>query len=212
MTKKQQTITVWLIVAAIIGLVVLIAVLGSRASTSSSPIPEVTSADHISGPITAKAVLVEYSDFQCPACAAYQPIVKQLQQEFGDKLALVYREYPLRQTHKSAQIAAQAAEAADKQGKFWSYHDMLFDRQTSWPQALNVEQTFVDYAKELGLDTAKFSSDYNSQAVKDRIEVDVKSGDTANIPGTPTFYLNGTRINPQSFNEFKSLIDSSLAS
>lgn len=207
MTKTQKRLTVWTIVAVVIGFIVYVAILGARSSTSSSTIPAVTASDHVSGPPTAKAVLIEYSDFQCPACGAYAPIVRQVKQQYGDKLALVYREFPLRQTHKYAQLAAQAGEAAAQQGKFWEYHDLLFERQASWPQTLNVKQTFVDYAKELGLDETKFNTDFDSQAVKDRINVDVASGTAAKIPGTPTFFLNGQRINPQSYNDFKDAID-----
>lgn len=207
MTRTQKRITVWTIVAVVVGLIVYVAILGARSSTSSSTIPAVTASDHVSGPLTAKAVLIEYSDFQCPACGAYAPIVRQVKQQYGDKLALVYREFPLRQTHKYAQLAAQAGEAAAQQGKFWEYHDLLFERQASWPQAMNVKQTLVDYAKELGLDETKFSADFDSQAVKDRINIDVASGTAAKIPGTPTFFLNGQRINPQSYNDFTTAID-----
>jgi len=210
MTRTQKRITVWTITAAVLALIIYFAVLGARSTSSTSTIPAVSSNDHVLGPVSANVVLIEYSDFQCPACAAFEPIVQQVKQQYGDKLALVYREFPLRQTHKYAQLAAQAAEAADKQGKFWQYHEVLFDRQASWPQAMNVKQTFIDYAKELGLDEAKFTADFDSKAVKDRINVDVSSGDAANIPGTPTFFLNGTRINPQSYSDFKNAIDALL--
>jgi protein-disulfide isomerase len=212
MTSTQKQITAWTISAAVLALIIFVAVWGARSSTSSSGVPAVTEVDHVLGSRTAKAVLIEYSDFQCPACAAYEPILQQLKQQYGDDMAIVYRQFPLRQTHRFAQAASQASEAADLQGKFWEFHDLLFERQSSWSQALNIKEAMVGYAKELGLDGAKFTADYDSQQVKDRIDIDVASGNAADIPGTPTFFLNGERLNPQSFNDFKNAIDTLLAS
>lgn len=212
MVKSQKTILAWSVTVVVIGLIVVLGVIGSRSSQTSGQISPVSSSDHVVGPTNAKAVLIEYSDFQCPACSAFEPIVKQLKNKYGDNLAVVYREFPLRQTHRYAQPAAQAAEAAALQGKFWEYHDLLFDRQNSWSQALDVKQVFVDYAKELELDVTKFTADFDSQAVKDRIDLDVASGTAANIPGTPTFFLNGQRISPSSLEDFQKAIDPVLSS
>lgn len=212
MMKSQKTILAWSVTVVVIGLIVVLGVIGSRSSQTSGQIPAISSSDHVVGPTNAKAVLVEYSDFQCPACGAVEPIVKQLKNKYGDKLAVVYREFPLRQTHRYAQPAAQAAEAADLQGKFWEYHEILFDRQSSWSQSINAKQAFVGYAKEIGLDTTKFTADFDSQAVKDRIDLDVASGTAANIPGTPTFFLNGQRISPSSLEDFQKAIDPLLTS
>ncbi len=188
-----------------LGLIVWLFIAAGGGSASTVPAPDAT--DHASGPLTAPAVLIEYSDFQCPACGQYEPIVEQLQKQFGSKLTLVYREYPLRQLHQYAQTAAQAAEAANLQNKFWDFHDLLFSRQSSWSQSLDVRPVLIGYAEELKLDVAKFTTDLDSQAVKDRIERDVTTGTAARIPGTPTFFLNGKQIvSPGSYDAFAQLI------
>lgn len=175
-------------------------------------VPAMSDTDHISGNRTAAAVLIEYADFQCPACAQYQSILNQLKDTYGDRLAVVYRHYPLPQ-HQYAQLAAQAAEAADKQGQFWPMHDLLFDRQTSWSQSLNAKPIFIDYAKQLGLNVEQFTADLESQSIKDRIKTDVNSGNAARLPGTPSFFFNGKAVtNPTGLNSFTTLIDNALQS
>ncbi len=212
--KKQErtkTIVTWSIVGiALVGIIALVMVTRSG-NTTSGPVAPVTSADHIQGATTAPAILIEYSDFECPACGAFYPMVKNLQKKYGDKLTVVYRNYPLTQLHPYAQLAAQAAEAANLQGKFWEMHDLLFSRQTTWPTDSNVKQDFIDYAKELSLDTTKFSSDLESTTVKDRVQRDIDSGNVINIQGTPTFFLNGKQLtNPSSEDAFAKLIDAAL--
>ena len=153
----------------------------------------------------AKVVLTEYSDFQCPACKAYYPYVKQLSQEFKN-LAIVYRNFPLSQ-HANAWPAAQAAHAAGKQGKFWEMHNMLFDNQDTWAKSASPELIFDAYAKTLGLDMAKFQADFNSSETKTKIQTDYTSG-VNEIDGTPTFFLNNQKIqNPQNYDEFRSIIE-----
>ncbi|MEK7590144.1 MAG: thioredoxin domain-containing protein [Patescibacteria group bacterium] len=168
----------------------------------------VSATDWMKGGKEAKIILVEYSDFQCPACAAYYPFVKQLTQDFGDKLQIVYRHFPLRQIHKNADASAYAAEAAGRQGKFWEMHDMIFDNQSEWANKYSVEETFVNYATALGLDIEKFKSDIDSKEVKDKVENDYLSGIRSNVNATPTFFLNGKKIlNPRSYDEFKTIIN-----
>ena len=155
---------------------------------------EVTATDHVLGNPDASVTLVEYSDFQCPACAGYHPVVKQVMETYGDRVRFIYRHYPLRQIHPNAALAAAAAEAANEQGKFWEMHDLLFARQRSWSDNINVKGTFSDYAEELGLNKDTFSSAMGSDAVKDRIATDEASGNRLSISGTPTFFLNGEKL------------------
>ncbi len=211
--ERTKQIVTWSIVGlVVVGIVALIIASRGPAGSGSSSVAAVTDQDHVQGPRTAKAVVIEYSDLQCPACGAYYPIMKGLQQKYGDKLALVYRHYPLTQLHQYAQLAAQASEAANLQGKFWEMHDLLFERQDSWPQAKNVRQTMIDYATELKFDVAKFTTDLDSSVVKDRVNRDVSSGNAVGISGTPTFFLNGTKLtNPGSADAFSKLIDAQLA-
>jgi len=183
----------WLIgIIGTIGLIFGLAQLGGGPTESAvSAALTINDQDHVMGESTAPVTLVEYSDFQCPACAYYFPILKEVKEKAGAKLRVVYRHFPLRQTHKYAQIAAQAAVAAGNQGKFVEMHDILFDRQRSWPLATDVTKTMKDYAAELELDAARFAEDLDSSATKDRVERDVTSGTSLRLLGTPTFYLNG---------------------
>lgn len=159
------------------------------------------------GSASPSATLVEYSDFQCPACKAYQPLVKTLIEKHKDKVKLVYRHYPLAQ-HKHAQIAAYYAEAAGMQGKFFEMHDKLFAGQTDWEKLNNPEQTFQNYGKDLKLDVVKLKKDAASSAAKDSVSKDLASGTAAGVEGTPTFFINGKKISsPQSIEEFEKLLE-----
>ncbi len=172
----------------------------------------VTAADHVRGNPMSRITLVEYSDFQCPACGAYYPILKQLDGEYGNRIQSVYRNFPLSQIHKHAFLAAQAAEAAGKQGKFFEMHDLLFEHQTEWPDSANVRDVFLSYADQLKLDRKQFEKDMDSAEVKAKIDADQKSGIRSGIQGTPTFFLNGKKIDsPRSYDEFKQLIDKTLS-
>ena len=158
-----------------------------------------------------KAVLVEFSDFQCPACAIYYPLVKQLKAEFGDKLGVVYRHFPLRNIHKNADLAARASEAALNQDKFWEMHDMIFENQKEWSTSNNALSLFTNYAVSLGLDREKFLADIDSNFVYDKVNSNYQEGLSLKVGGTPTFFLNGKKIiNPRSYNEFKLLIQNTL--
>ena len=165
----------------------------------------------IKGNPEAAVTLIEYGDFQCPACAAYAPLVKQVSEEMTDTLRVVYRHYPLTQIHPNAIPAAQAAEAAGMQGKFWEMHDMLYEKQEEWSEQSNAEELFISYAEELELDIEKFKSDYDSSEVRDAIAADTVLGNQTGVSGTPTFVLNGQSIRaPQSVEAFKALIESAI--
>lgn len=163
--------------------------------------------DWVRGNGEGKVVMVEYSDFQCPACAAYEPLVKRLLEEQEDTVAFVYRQYPLISIHANAQLAAQAAEAAGVQGKFWDMHDKLFAEQTTWAGATDPTSVFVQYATDMGLDAEKFTADLTSDQVKSVVAEDVASGNRLGIQATPTFYVNGKKMpTVRSYNEFLQFI------
>jgi len=170
--------------------------------------------DHIKGNTYAKVILVEYSDLQCPACGAYYPILKRVEKEFGSKILFVYRHFPLSTIHLHAELAAQAAEAAGKQGKFWEMHDMLFEYQPAWSSEKDPEKTLISYAEKLHLDSNRFKHDLRAQDTKEKISKDVGSGSHLGVQGTPTFFLAGKQIsqNPQNFEEFSQLISNAVAS
>ena len=172
-----------------------------------APVLEVTSTDHVRGAAGAKVTLVEFGDFQCPACGAYEPIVRQVQQNNPDVLQVVFRHFPLTQIHRNALLSAKAAEAAALQGKFWEMHDMLYDRQKEWSEALNARDIILSYATALNLDTEKFSQDLQSSALESKIFAEYKEGLKLGVQGTPTFFVNGVMIeNPQSVEALDKII------
>ncbi len=148
----------------------------------------VSAHDHAEGPADAPLTLVEYGDYQCPYCGAAYPVVKRLQKKLGKKLRFVFRNFPLTQAHPYALIAAEAAEAAALQGKFWEMHDLLFEQQTF----LDPE-VIPSWAKKIGLSLEKFRNDIKRGVVEKRIQEDRQTGIRSGVNGTPTFFINGTR-------------------
>ncbi len=134
----------------------------------------------------AKVTVVEFSDFQCPAYKAAEPVVVEILNKYKDKIRFVYRNYPL-PSHEFGQIAAQAAEAAALQNKFWEYHDKLFEKSPDLKK-----ENLLTIAKDLGLDLDKFTKDLDSDAVKQKVADDQADGNRAGVTATPTFFINGT--------------------
>ena len=156
--------------------------------TSATLIQPVSDQDHGEGPADAPLTLVEYGDYQCPYCGAAYPVVKRLQKTLGKKLRFVFRNFPLTQAHPYALIAAEAAEAAALQGKFWEMHDLLFEEQT-----LLKPEIIPLWAKRIGLNLEQFENDMKQGVVEKRIKEDRQSGIRSGVNGTPTFFINGTR-------------------
>ena len=143
--------------------------------------------DHFRGPIDAPVTVVEYGDFECPYCGRAEPVVRELLQEFGD-VRYVWRHLPLSDVHANAQLAAEAAEAAARQGAFWQMHDLLFEHQ----DALGPRD-LVGYAQELGLDVERYTADLREHTGAARVAEDIDSADLSGVSGTPTFFINGRR-------------------
>jgi protein-disulfide isomerase len=158
--------------------------------------PPVSADDHATGPDDAPITLVEYGDYECPYCGMAHPIVKRAQGELGSQLRFVFRHFPLAEIHPHARLAAQAAEAAGAQGKFWEMHDTLFEHQ----DALEV-QDLVGYAESLELDTVKFVRDLETGTYANRVRDDFRSGVKSGVNGTPTFFMNGARYDGSWANE-----------
>ena len=168
---------------------------------------DVNTNDWVKGSTTASITIVEYSDFQCPACAAYETPLEELIAKKGSTFKFVYRHFPLPQ-HANAYPAAIAAEAAGKQGKFWEMHNLLFKNQLDWAELKDASDTFTSYAKSLNLDLAKFASDVKDPALRKKIEAQFKTGEDSRIYATPTFFLNGKSIdNPRSYDEFVTVLE-----
>lgn len=168
---------------------------------------EVNDSDWIRGNYEAPVTLVEFGDFECPACANYYPLIKKLEESFPDNLRVVYKQYPLVSIHKNALGAAKATEAAGKQGKFWEMHDMLYEKHDEWAEIRSPNSKFEEFAELLGLDLDKFKSDIDSDDVSGLVNEDINTGRGLVINSTPTFYLNGEKIQPSSYDQFKSLVD-----
>jgi protein-disulfide isomerase len=158
--------------------------------------PSVSDRDHIAGPDDAPVTLVEYGDYECPYCGMAHPVVKRAQKELGKQLRFVFRNFPLSEAHPHAQIAAQAAEAAGAQGKFWEMHDMIFEHQ----DALEVKD-LLGYATSLGLDAEQIARDLEAGTYVKRVRDDFRSGVKSGVNGTPTFFVNGVRYDGSWANE-----------
>ena len=204
-----------LVISVFIGLTTLAVWQSQRPTQPLAPIElaPVTAADISLGGAEAPVTLIEYSDFECPACGAYYPIVKEVLNHFDDEeLQFIYRHFPLNY-HRGAKPTAYAAEAAGRQGEFWAMHDMIFENQANWSgsSVAQVEEIVFGYAIELGLDMDQFESDFSSQAIIEKVDNDLLSGQRARVSGTPSFFLNGEMINnPASVAEFIDLIEAEL--
>jgi protein-disulfide isomerase len=152
-------------------------------------IPVTLERDHVEGPANAALTLVEYGDYQCPYCGAAYPEVKKVQKELGSELRFVFRNFPLTNMHEHAMNAAETAEAASAQGKFWLMHDFLYEHQAT----LGDPSVALGYAKRLGLDTQRFEREIAQHTYQKRIREDFMSGVRSGVNGTPTFYVNGVR-------------------
>lgn len=153
-------------------------------------------ADHVTGNKESKVILVEYGDFQCPGCGAASPNTQALMEEYGDKIAFIFRNFPLTSMHPNAKAAAAAAEAAGLQGKYWEMNHHLFQAQSEWSNADAKTRTeiFNGYADSLGLDKEKFTADIASTNIAQKIKFDQAIGKNDNVSATPTFFLNGTQL------------------
>ncbi|HEY7292167.1 MAG TPA: thioredoxin domain-containing protein [Vicinamibacterales bacterium] len=158
------------------------------------------------GDTKAPIQMIEFSDFQCPFCLRAQPTVEQVLKTYGDRIHFVYRHYPL-PSHPGAKPAAEASACANEQGKFWPYHDRLFEQ----PGKLS-DADLKKSAADLGLDTARFNSCVDSHKYKDQVEADMKDGNDVGVDGTPAFFINGRMLSgAQPFEAFKKIIDEELS-
>lgn len=215
---KQQNTIKWLIIGAasllflvFFGFLIFLAKQGNVQNTESVVISD---AGWVKGNENAPLTMIEFSDFQCPACRSYYPIVKELLVSYEDgKVKFIYKHFPLTSIHPNAMPAAIAAEAAGAQGKFFEYHDVLFEKQGEWADlpVADVREKFISYAKDLNLDKEKFKTDLENKEFEAKIKANQEEGINAGVSGTPTFFVNGEKIqNPASLDAFKKIIDSNL--
>ncbi len=216
---KNSNITLWIIGVIFIGASLIIVGRSGTSPSDAVAVPVnpdllvIASDDYSKGAPEGVVTLIEYIDFECEACGAYYPLVKQLEQEFPDDLKVVLRYFPL-PNHRNGMTAALAAEAAGRQGKFLEMHDLLFTEQKNWGEkAVATPAVFEGYAQQLGLDMEKFKADVASVEVKARVERDINSGKELGNTGTPSFFLNNERLpNPSGYDAFKAIIQAEIDS
>ena len=182
-----------------------------RSNTTQSSVLEIRANDWVLGTSTAKVTIVEYLDFECEACGAYYPITTKIKEEYKDDVRLVIRYFPL-PGHKNSRTAAYAVESAGKQGKFFEMYNILFTKQSEWSeQQMANQDQFEKYALEAGVNIEQWKKDVTSDEVKNRVEESYKEAMGLNLQGTPSFFLNGKRIqNPKGYESFKVLIDEAI--
>ena len=204
-----------IIITLILGFGVLIYLAANQSAeeriVDADGVLEVQADDQVVGNPESPVVLVEYLDFECPACRAYHAVVAELATQYGEEIAIVTRHFPL-PFHQNGQPAAWAAEAAAKQGQFKEMADLIFAKQDDWSgKAANVS-LFYPYAEELGLDIDQFQEDALSEEVKDKVDRHLAGGRAVGVNSTPTFFLQGEKIsNPRTLEDFLALIDEALA-
>lgn len=157
----------------------------------------------------ANVTVVEFADFQCPACGAFHPFVKQVLKKDTGKFTFIYRHFPLPQ-HKNARLAAKAAEAAGEQDKFWEMSDTLFEKQNEWSESDDALSIFATYAKPLGLNVDTFTQEVKSNKFDQTIQTDYSDGTNVGVDSTPTFFLNGKKLVLNSFDDLQKAIDAEI--
>lgn len=222
MQRKTEVWAIAIFMVVLVGAVIAAGFLTNNVGPSSSAnfiattVPPLSAGDWTRGAKNPRITLIEYGDFQCPACGQYEPLMEQLFAQYGDRVLFAFRNFPLYQIHQDAMISAQAAEAAGLQGKYWEMHDMLYKTQNEWSLTSSgavVAKYFDGYAKTIGLDVAKFDIDINSDTVKNKIQHDIDTANAAKVDHTPTFFINLTQIpNPTSYADFTATIDAAIAS
>jgi protein-disulfide isomerase len=211
----------WIVVAVIVAIFVGVNVKSNQGKTkvsattdkySNKNLTEVKSSDNVRGAGNKDVTLIEYGDFQCPACKGYYPLVKQLESEYGDQIKVVFRHLPIDSAHPKARAAHRAAVAATNQGKFWEMHDKLYETQDAWKDSSNATKDFEAFATDLGVtDFEKFKTDVASELTNSIINTDSTSAKQLGANSTPTFFLNGKKItNPADYAAFKKLIDDEI--
>lgn len=213
--KKARVIKNILFLLGIVGVIAAIGYgivkLSDPQASFTKPLSlEVEEIDHVKGNINGNVTLVEYGDYECPGCSAYAPIVSASAEMF-DELKIVYRHFPL-PGHKNTLPASYAAEAAAKQGKFWEMNDLLYASQQDWMPLSDPKAKFEEYATSLELNIDQFKQDYDSDEIKEKINRDLNSGNDSGVNATPTFFLNGRKIErlPSSAQQFFDIIQKEI--
>ena len=197
MQKFLPFLIIAIVLVAAIGGAFLLRSSKNRDSSTAATTPQTGSEQPRKLAAGVVVTLEEFGDYQCPPCGELHPTLKKLKQEFGSNLNFVFRNLPLTSIHKNALPAAQAAEAARVQNRFWEMHDLLYESQELWQDDINPRTIFQKFAADLGLDTARFARDMDDKQVKLRIEADEAAAAELGIIGTPTVLIDGRQLRPE---------------
>jgi protein-disulfide isomerase len=201
-----------IVIVVVVALIGIFIVTGNNGKTTTSGGSSTQPTSHIEGTASTGVSLLEYGDYECPYCGEYYPIVKQVAAVYSNYMSFQFRNLPLTQLHPNAFAGARAAEAAALQDKFWQMHDALYENQNGWVDSNNPETMFVQYAEGIGLNIAKFKTDFVSDQVNNSINADLAAfAKTGAQEATPTFFLDGTQISPgESVSSFETLINAAI--
>jgi protein-disulfide isomerase len=205
---KRFLVIMAIVIAAFVGLFVFSGSGEEGGDTTGNP------SNHVKGENSKNVELIAFEDFQCPACAAFEPIVNEVFRQYENEIQYKFRHYPIDTIHPNARAASRAAEAAGQQGKFWEMYDILFTRQQQWSESQSALSIFETYAQELSLDTTKFKEDFASEATNSTINADKQEGNNLGVTGTPTFFLNGQQLDNndiQTVEGFSKIIEEAVA-
>lgn len=191
--KKESKTLLWIVaVVVVVGIGFVLSSNGSAPLANSELLVRADSHTTATGVYNYPVTLVEFGDYQCPACGFAEPLVEKLLTDYGNQIKLVFRHFPLSQ-HKNALLAAQAAEAAGEQGKFWEMHRLLYTNQSAWGESDQALSFFLQYADQLKLNKETFTNDLQTQKFLSKVQNDQKDGNSLNIDATPTFFMNGKK-------------------
>lgn len=196
-----------------VGLFFLLSSRGRRMNTPTSSNNAGAPGAHppqVRGEANAPVTLEEFGDFQCPACGAFHPELKRIEAEFGPRLRVIFRHFPLTNIHRNALAASRAAEAAGMQGRFWEMHDWLYENQKAWSEAPDPLPLFNEAVRTFGLDVDRFTKDINSKEVRQRIIDDYNRGRSLGVGGTPTVYVNGQMVQDIAASSIRDAINAAL--
>lgn len=204
MSKKAWIIFIVIVIGLLTGLV-----LWSRGSTPQVDVSNVNPnsiiaassangnvGDHVFGNTDGKVLLIEYGDFQCPGCGTAHPRIKAISEQYKDQIGFVFRNFPLTSIHPNARAAAASAEAAGQSGYYWEMHNKLFESQNSWENLTGTERSdaFASYAEALGINKATFTTNLGLDVINQKISFDQALGKKVSVDSTPTFFLNGVKL------------------
>jgi protein-disulfide isomerase len=170
--------------------------------------------NHAYGAGSGGVTIVEYADFECPACGSFYPLVEEVRKKYGDQITYVFKNFPLDTIHLNARAAHRAAEAAHNQGKHLEMYNLLYENQSTWKDSRQIKETMDSYAQSLGLDLTRFSSEFASEATNELINADITEGKSLGVNATPTFFINGEQVSNddlRSIEQFSKVIDDLIA-